>query len=210
MTIKLFEPIVEFIQFNDNKPVLDSSGLPVLAPMPAVKTTADIERLVSLGKPQAVIEKFAELVSIGEQWQFAHEYITYLSQLAKAEAHNADLPIVGKDDNGDDILAEPVALPEPPEKPTVKSVEEVLAPYDRTLFKNLRADKVGNLTVEVDGLIFDGDETSTERMNQRIQIMSDTDTILWTLANNDVQKVTKAQLFNAFKRAVDEQSKLWN
>ena len=86
----------------------------------------------------------------------------------------------------------------------------MLAPYDRTLFKNLRADKVGNLTVEVDGLIFDGDETSTERMNQRIQIMSDTDTILWTLANNNVQKVTKAQLFNAFKRAVDEQSKLWN
>ena len=178
--------------------------------MPAVKTTADIKRLIALGKPQTVIKQFAELVSLREQWQFAQEYIEYLAQLAKAEAHNTDLPVIGKDENGEDPLAEPMSLPDAPKKPSLKSVEEVLAPFGRELFKKLRAEKIGKLTVEVDGLIFDGDELSTERMNQRIQIMSDTDTILWTLANNDVQEVTKTQLFNAFKLAVDEQSKLWN
>lgn len=80
----------------------------------------------------------------------------------------------------------------------------------RERFKVNRTDKVKNITVEVDGLIFDGDETSTERMNQRIQIMSDTDTFNWTLADNNVHEVTKQQLFKAFKLAVEEQSKLWN
>lgn len=129
-----FEIIGEFIQYENDKPALNA-GLPVLAPMPVVKTTADIERLIALGKPQAVIEQFAELVSLGEQWQFAHEYIEYLAQLAKAEAHNADLPIVGKDENGDDVLAEPMALPVAPEKPSAKSIDEVLAPFKPKLTK---------------------------------------------------------------------------
>lgn len=87
---------------------------------------------------------------------------------------------------------------------------EQIAATLRNRFKANRAEKVQNITVEVDGLIFDGDEASTERMNQRIQIMSDTDTYNWTLANNDVKAVTKSQLFTAFKLAVEEQSKLWN
>lgn len=135
MTNKL-APIAEFIQHDTNdKPLLNSAGLPILLSMPAVKTAEDIERLIALSKPQAVIEQFAELVSLGEQWQFAHEYIKYLEQLAKAEAHNADLPVISKDEEGNDVRADPMSLPEPPVKPPVKSVEDVLAPYQARLTK---------------------------------------------------------------------------
>lgn len=209
MTSKLYEPIAEFIQYENDKPALNA-GLPVLAPMPVVKTAADIERLIALGKPQAVIEQFAELVSLGEQWQFAHEYVEYLSQLAKVEAHNADLPAIGKDDNGDDVLAEPMALPVAPEKPSVKSVEEVLAPYARTLFKKLRAEKVANITVGVDGMVFDGDETSQQRMARSILVMNDTEQITWILSDNTPASVTKAQLELALRKAGEAQTQLWS
>lgn len=203
-----FEIIAEFIQYENDKPALNA-GLPVLAPMPVVKTTADIERLIALGKPQAVIEQFAELVSIGEQWQFAREYLEYLAQLAKAEAHNENLPVIGEDDNGDDILAEPMALPDAPEKPAVKSVEEVLAPYNRTLFKKLRAEKVANIKVDVDGMVFDGDETAQSRMTRAMLIMDDLETTEWYLADNSKVQVTKAQLKEACRAAALEQSQMW-
>lgn len=129
------EPIAEFIQYNNDKPVLDSAGLPVLAPVRVLRTLDDVKLLIEQNAPQKVIELFAKDASEAEQWQFAREYLEYLAQLTKAEAHNADLPVIGKDDNGDDVLAEPMALPDAPEKPVVKSVEEVLAPFKPKLTK---------------------------------------------------------------------------
>lgn len=205
-----FDTIAEFIQYEDDKPVLNSEGLPILVPSCAFRTVQDLELLIEQNSPLDVIKLFATDISQAEQFRFAHEYIEYLGQLAKAERHNSELPIIGKDSYGEDILADPVTLPNAPKKPELKTVDEILAPYSRVLFKKFREKKIKNITVEVDGLLFDGDELSTERMNQRIQVMSDTETILWTLANNEVQEVTKRQLFNAFKLAVDEQSKLWN
>lgn len=204
------EPIAEFIQYDNDKPVLDSAGLPVLAPVRVLRAIEDVKRLIEQNAPQNVIELFAKDASEAEQWQFAHEYLEYLAQLAKAEAHNANLPVIGKDDNGDDALAEPMALPEPPEKPAVKSVEEVLAPYDRTLFKKQRAEKVANITVDVDGMVFDGDETSQQRMARSILVMNDSEQITWILSDNTKAEVTKAQLETALRKAGEAQTALWS
>ena len=195
---------------DNDQLVLNDQNLPVLLRKPDTKTTADIERLIALGKPQHVIERFAELVSLGEQWDFAFSYIEYLKHRAEAEAYNADLPKVGEDENGGDVLAEPVALPVAPEKPKVKTVEEVLAPYARTLFKKQRADKVANITVEVDGMVFDGDETSQARMARAIVLMARSDEkTLWVLADNTQVEVTKAQLKQACILAAKRQTELW-
>lgn len=204
------EPIAEFIQYNNDKPVLDSAGLPVLAPVRVLRTIEDVKLLIEQNAPQKVIELFAKDASEAEQWQFAREYLEYLAQFAKAEAHNADLPVIGKDDNGDDVLAEPMALPEPPEKPAVKSVEEILAPYNRTLFKKLRAEKVANITVDVDDMVFDGDETSQQRMARSILVMNDTEQITWILSDNTPAQVTKAQLELALRKAGEAQTQLWS
>ncbi|PCK30466.1 DUF4376 domain-containing protein [Pseudoalteromonas piscicida] len=211
MTSNLLQPIAEFIQRDDNEqPVLNEQSLPILLSKPDTKTTADIERLIALGKPQHVIERFAELVNLGEQWDFAFNYVEYLKQLAQVEAFNADLPVIGQDENGVDILAEPIALPVAPEKPAVKTVEEVLAPYARTLFKMQRAEKVSNITVEVDGMVFDGDETSQARMARAIVLMTRSDEkTLWVLADNTQVEVTKVQLKQACMLAAKRQTELW-
>lgn len=204
------KPIAEFIQYENKKPVLNSEGLPTLATSRVFRTVEDLKDLIQRNSPQHVIELFAKDASEAEQWQFARQYIEYLKQLTIIKSHNLDLPVIDVDENGNDVLAEPMPLPDPPKKPVLKSVDEFLEPFEREIFKKLRADNVANIKVTVDDMEFDGDELSTERMNQRIQIMSDTDTYLWTLANNELKEVTKQQLFEAFKLAVNEQSKLWN
>jgi hypothetical protein len=205
-----YHPLANFIKLDANSNPILVDGQPTLLPTPVLRSFEDVRLLVEQNAPYKILELFAEEASQSEQWQFAHEYIKYLEQLAKAEAHNADLPVISKDEDGNDVLAEPIPLPAPPVKPPVKSVEDVLTNHRRSLFKASRTEKIADITVEVDGMVFDGDEKSTDRMNQRIQIMSDTDTYNWTLANNEVKAVTKSQLFSAFKLAVEAQSNLWN
>ena len=81
---------LNFIVLDENNdPVLNEQGLQQLLPRPATKTTQDIERLIALNKPVEVINKFAELVCLGEQWNWAQSYYDYLVAKLKAEQYNA-------------------------------------------------------------------------------------------------------------------------
>ena len=75
--------------------------------------------------------------------------------------------------------------------------------------KNERAEAVENITVEVDGMIFDGDETSQARMGLAVMTMSDEETNVWVLHDNTIAQVSKAQLLEACRLARIEQSALW-
>lgn len=90
-----------------------------------------------------------------------------------------------------------------------KVTQEDLDKQAREAFKQDREEAVKNIKVEVDGMIFDGDETSQTRMSRAIQLMSDTDTTLWVLADNTQIQATKAQLSEALKLAGAEQTRLW-
>lgn len=204
-------PILDFVERDEgNNPIIDADGLPLLRQIPAFKTAKDIEYLISINKPLCVIEQFAKLVSEGEQWQFALNYIQYLRSFSLAVSHNETLIALGKDEDDGDILVNHMPLPVAPIRPPVKSVDDVLSPFKREIFKIKRSKAISNIQVEVDGMIFDGDEASTTRISHRVLVMSDTDVYNWTLANNDVAPVTKEQLSRVFKLAIEEQSKLWN
>ena len=87
--------------------------------------------------------------------------------------------------------------------------EEDLAREARELFKQDRAKAVAAIVVEVDGLLFDGDETAQTRMARAALVMQDGETTTWVQANNEPAQVTKAQLIEAIRLAGAEQTRLW-
>lgn len=110
-------------------------------------------------------------------------------------------------DKGD--YYEAVAIPEP-------TAEEKQA-QALTQAKQERAEEVSKITVEVDGLIFDGDEDSQTRMARTITAsqalgLPEDSTISWAMADtnaNKVEQVTIAQLSKALYLAGCKQSELW-
>ena len=80
--------------------------------------------------------------------------------------------------------------------------------------KALRAEAVSKITVTVDGMEFDGDETAQDRMARAITMFNannlpadyQTD---WVLADNTIAKVTVTQLSQALLLAGQAQTALW-
>ena len=96
---------------------------------------------------------------------------------------------------------EVVALPEPtPEEIAEQAIAEAKAE---------RAAEVERLTVEVEGMVFDADETSQARMSVAASSMTDDETNVWVLHDNTVVQVTKAQLLLACRLARIAQSAVW-
>lgn len=107
-------------------------------------------------------------------------------------------------DQGD--YYEVVSLPE-------KTAEE-LANEAMLKAKTERSDAVSCIIVEVDGMTFDGNETSQNRMARKvlsaqmsgIQMSEKTD---WVLADNTIASVSYEQLAKACALAGQKQSELW-
>ena len=72
-----------------------------------------------------------------------------------------------------------------------------------------RADYVSKIIVEVDGMQFDGDENSQDRMVRAAYALNDNETIQWVLADNSVVQVTKEQLRQALRLAGEAQTAVW-
>ena len=80
--------------------------------------------------------------------------------------------------------------------------------------KALRAEAVSKITVEVDGMVFDGDEKAQERMSRTVSIatangMPMTTETTWVLADNTIAQVTLQQLAKACLLAGQKQTELW-
>ena len=96
-------------------------------------------------------------------------------------------------------------------RPATKArTPEQIAATLRDRFKKLRAAKVANIKVDVDGMVFDGDETSQQRMARSILVMNDKEQITWILSDNTPAPVTKAQLELALRKAGEVQTELWS
>lgn len=94
-----------------------------------------------------------------------------------------------------------VAVPEP--------TAEDLAEQALAQAKAARATAVSQIVVTVDGMQFDGDETSQERMARAAMVLDDGETVSWVLYDNTIAQVTRAQLQQALKLACEAQTALW-
>ena len=109
------------------------------------------------------------------------------------------------EDKGD--YYEVVALPAPtPEEIAERALAQA---------KSERKEAVSKITIEVDGMKFDGDETAQTRMGRTISaaialgVDLNTETRTWVLADNTVAEPTIAQLAKALELAGNEQTRLW-
>ena len=81
--------------------------------------------------------------------------------------------------------------------------------------KDTRAAAVAAITVEVDGMVFDGDETAQERMSRAIVAATaagldlTAEKTVWVLYDNTVAQPTFSQLARALKLAGEAQTALW-
>lgn len=76
-------------------------------------------------------------------------------------------------------------------------------------FKAERAMLVGSITVEVDGMLLDGDEISQDRMSRSLIAMNDDELQTWILHDNTVVQLTKTQLRQALRLAGLQQTSMW-
>lgn len=78
-----------------------------------------------------------------------------------------------------------------------------------------RAKQVAAIKVQVDGMVFDGDQTAQTRMSRTISAAQaegvdlNTTKRVWVLADNTIAEPTIAQLAKALRLAGDEQTRLW-
>lgn len=99
------------------------------------------------------------------------------------------------------------AIPEP--------TKEELEAQTLVQSKQERAEAVSKIVVDVDGMKFDGDEHSQDRMSRTISVAValgvdiQTYTQTWVLADNTVAQVTIAQLAQALKLSGEAQTALW-
>ena len=93
------------------------------------------------------------------------------------------------------------------EEPDPEPTEEEL--LERA--KHERAKQVAAIKVEVDGMTFDGDETSQSRMARALEVASITgmESTVWVLADNTVAEVTVAQMKQALSKAMLKMGELW-
>lgn len=87
--------------------------------------------------------------------------------------------------------------------------EDELSPIVSEENKNIRTQAVRNIEVEHQGIIYEGDETSQNRMSRAISGMEDGDTINWIAKDDSIQILTKTALKAILRKAGIEQTKLW-
>ena len=99
------------------------------------------------------------------------------------------------------------------EYPYVPTLEDI-AEQKLTKAKIIRDAAVKKITVEVDGMIFDGDEKAQERMARTITAATATgasvdETTTWVLHDNTIAHPTIKQLALALRKSGEEQTALW-
>lgn len=87
--------------------------------------------------------------------------------------------------------------------------EEEKAAQELAQAKAERSEAVSKIIVEVDGMKFDGDEESQQRIARSIIALEDSETMPWVLYDNTIAKVTKEQLKQVLRLAGQKQTELW-
>lgn len=119
--------------------------------------------------------------------------------------------LIGNADKPYSIAMDGTLYETPPYEPTVEELQaQALAQA-----KAERAEAVSRITVEVDGMVFDGDEPAQGRIGRTVAaalalgVDINTEKRAWVLADNTIAQPTIAQLAEALRLAGDKMTELW-
>jgi hypothetical protein len=90
-----------------------------------------------------------------------------------------------------------------------KFSDEEVAMKQLLTAKAEREEYVKRIVVEVDGMMFDGDEVSQDRMARSIIALDLGEKVQWVLADNTIKMVTRAQLREALRKSGEAQTAIW-
>lgn len=89
-------------------------------------------------------------------------------------------------------------------------LDEELLPFALKEKKELRTLLVANIEVEYNGIVYQGDETSQDRISRAINgLPDDTTTISWKAKDNSSKELTRLDLKEILFLAVQEQTRIW-
>ena len=96
-------------------------------------------------------------------------------------------------------------------KPVFRALTDTeLLPFTLKEQKELRNTLVNNIEVEYNGIVYQGDETSQDRMSRAINgLPDDITTILWKASDNSSQELTRLDLKEILFLAGQEQTRIW-
>ena len=114
---------------------------------PKTKQLASLEVQINQGADTKTIDRFCNGIIELEQWDWLDSYNNCLTELAAVEAFNADLPVIGVDEDGVDIYAEAKESPVEPIRPTLQTLEGF-----KTLHAELFASYGKRQGIEIDGV----------------------------------------------------------
>jgi hypothetical protein len=90
-----------------------------------------------------------------------------------------------------------------------KFSDEEVAMKQLLTAKAEREEYVKRIVVEVDDMMFDGDEVSQDRMARSIIALDLGEKVQWVLADNTIKMVTRAQLREALRKSGEAQTAIW-
>lgn len=100
------------------------------------------------------------------------------------------------------------------EKKFIKEAEDLLVEKQKEAtyqdWKQERQNKVDNIEVTYNSIVYQGDELSQTRIARVISAMSDTETIDWVSKDNSIQTLNKVDLSAILKEAGIKQTQIWN
>lgn len=102
-----------------------------LKPRPECKPRSALDRVIALGKPQAVALKFAEMVVHQEQWEWFDRFKEYEEAKAKWEEDKESF-IPEALEESEELTVFDIPEPSEPWRPLELTAEQVLLPYYST------------------------------------------------------------------------------
>ena len=87
--------------------------------------------------------------------------------------------------------------------------DEEIIENEYVVDKQIRDNEMTSLTVEIDGYVLQADEASQNRMVRAILVLQKKETIQWVTADNELVMISKEQLEQALRKAVEAQTEIW-
>ncbi len=127
---------------------LDPESPKELKPRPETKSLSDLERVIALGKPEAVVLKFASLVSNKTQWDWFDSYQAYLEDHEAWEVAKETFEPLELEDS-EELTTFTEEEPIEPLRPESLTPSQVLEPY----YATRRASAYPELSEFADGFV---------------------------------------------------------